>query len=140
MILSTEVKTHVIITHSGGNYFITNQQNERLREVGMEDYFETENNQIKGSSIAEIMTVEKYYETYPDKKSNNYGQPPSFNAQTPDFKDFRSSEFSRNGLASMIRGLKRSIAEMRVEGREPLKALELLADAEKSYDEKYPPF
>lgn len=73
--ITTELKTHAIVTHSGAHYFISQQQNENLRNVGLNDLFEIEGNKIKGSSIAEVMTLEKYYETYPQKKQEFLGQP-----------------------------------------------------------------
>ena len=132
--LSSNLTSHVIITHSGGHYFITNQQNEKLRFIGANDYFEVSDNKIKGSSIAEVMTREKYYETYPQKEVLNYNAISRSNFVYP---DFRSEQLSHNGLLAMIKGIKRAIAEFRAEGKEPIKAIELLEKAEKSYKEKY---
>ena len=129
--ISTQIKTHVVITYNDSHYFITMGQNNALKNLGTNDRIEIEGNSIKGSNISEVMTIEKYYETYPKKIA--YGQPTS----NYDFKDFRSETLSRNGLASMIKGLKKAVAEFRAEGKEPLKALELLTKAEKRYQEKY---
>ena len=117
--ITTEVKTHVILTHSGGNYFITAQQNDKLRFVGLNDLFEVEGNRIKGSSIAEVMTTEKYYETYPEKKPargiNQFDNFPAFTEQIP-----------INGMPSMVRGLTKFINEQKAQGIETPNAMNLL--------------
>jgi hypothetical protein len=85
--LSTAVKTHVIVTHSGSAHFITSEQNDRLADVGLDDLMELDNGEkIKGSSIAEVLTIAKYYETYPNRMPQNYGQPPS-NVDYPDTRN-----------------------------------------------------
>jgi hypothetical protein len=129
-----EVKTHVILTHSGSTYFITGTQERKLVNVGRDDRINIDGNSIKGSSIAEVMTISKFYETYPEKRpapkpANEFPALPPI--------DFRSDKLSRNGLAAMIRGIRRAVDEFRAEGKEPLKALELLAKAEKTFKEKY---
>lgn len=87
--LSTEVKTHVIITHSGSHYFVTAEKERKLELVGLDDLFDVDGeNKIKGSSIAEVVTVAKYYELYPEKQTHSYGQPPS-KVEIPDTRDGR---------------------------------------------------
>jgi hypothetical protein len=122
--LSTDVKTHVIITHSGGYYPITTEQNTRLEMVGLNDLIEIDGNKIKGSSIAEVMTVSKFYDTHPNKKPE---------PKKDDFAKYESlaERVPVEGLPSLIRGLKRAIDQFRAEGHEPVKALVLLDRYEK---------
>lgn len=131
--ITTDVKTHAIITHSKAHYFITSTQEKALVKLGMDDRIAIDGNLIKGSSIAEVMTLEKYYETYPGRKP----VPEPMNPFPKITVDFRSPNLSQNGLTQMIKGIERAIAEFRAEGKEPLKALKLLEKAKKSYREKY---
>ncbi len=75
MNLTTEVRTHVIITFSKSHHFITQKQNDWLVNQGRDIKFTVDGNSITTNNIAEILTIEKYYETYPDKQVKNYGQP-----------------------------------------------------------------
>lgn len=127
--LINEIKTHVILTHSGSNYYITTKQNENLTNIGLDDFIVIDNNKIKGSSISEVITIDKFYEIFPDKKP--IPEQPNYFSDI-DFIDFRSEKLSRDGLKSMIIGIKRAIDEFRASGKEPYKALALLAKAEKA--------
>lgn len=73
--LSTNIKTHVIITYNNSHHFITIRQNEALKNMGKDDRIEIDGTTIKGGNISEVMTLEKYYETYPEKELYKYGQP-----------------------------------------------------------------
>ena len=62
------MKTYVIITYAGTHYLITDEQELKLRDVKSHSQFKIDGSMIMGSNIAEVMTISKYYETYPDKR------------------------------------------------------------------------
>lgn len=135
--LSTEREYAVILFHDKSEKYINEREYQSLLKA-------TENPQIKSVSINgnllslgginKVLTLEEYYTEYPERKPNaGYGQPTS----NYNFEDFRSEQLSKNGLASMIKGIKKAIAEFRAKGKEPTKALELLSKAEKSYKQRY---
>lgn len=133
--LNADPKTHVVITHSQAHYHITSKQNDKLVHVGLDDLFVVDGNKIKGSSIAEVMTMQKYYETYPEKVPapvTTYDSGPL--SQLP---DFRSEKLSQRGLLLMIKGIKISIAEFKQWGHQPNKAEALLKEAEDTYRRRY---
>lgn len=77
-----DVFTHVIITHKDGHYPITADQNKHLTMIGQTDFIEVDGNKIKGSSIAEVMTMTQYYATYPEKRpdpADKYVKPNKYN-------------------------------------------------------------
>lgn len=78
MNLSTDVKTHAIITYTKTHYLINAKQHEALKTLGGGEEIVIEGNRVKGNNIADIMTIEKYYETYPAKRpeqpSRNFSQ------------------------------------------------------------------
>lgn len=61
-------KTHAIITYTGVHYLITPEQHEALKQLRLEGDIKIDNNTIKARNIADILTIQKYYETYPDKR------------------------------------------------------------------------
>lgn len=64
-----DVYTHVIVTHKDGHYFITEDQNKSLSQLALDGLYELDDgSKIKGSSIAEVMPLEKYYQQFPEKK------------------------------------------------------------------------
>lgn len=69
--LSTKVHTHVIITYTKSHHFITAGQQAALVDLSSDQFIEIDGNKIRGSSIAEVITVEKYRETYPDKTTQD---------------------------------------------------------------------
>lgn len=134
--LSKDVKTHVIVTFNGAGHFITSEQNDKLVNIGLDDLFEVNDagEKIKGSAIAEVMTVAKYYETYPKRMSHNYGQPPT--PLPPDqpfvYKtiDQKMSE-RKSWLEAGLRGLKKAQAKFRAEGRPSPNCDLMIRDMEK---------
>jgi hypothetical protein len=134
MTLSTEVKSHVLVTYNDSHYFITPRQNEALKGLGKEDRIELDGNSIKVSNISEIFTTQKYYETYPNKKPEiqrgdefaKYGRIDAFKIAT-----------SKSAVEGLIRGLKRFIDEEKSEGRQTPKADEMLKSWLKKYEVKY---
>ena len=73
MNLSTDIKTHWIITHKDSHHQITSEQESKLANIGLDDLINIDGNSIKGSSIAEVLTNEKYKLTYPDR-NQYYGE------------------------------------------------------------------
>lgn len=134
--LSKDVLTHVIVTHSGAGHFITSEQNDRLVNVGLDDLFDINdsNEKIKGSSIAEVMTIKKYYETFPKRMPQNYGQP--FTPLPPD-QPFVSKTIEqkmserKSWLEAGLRGLKKAQARFRAEGRPSPNCDQMIRDMEK---------
>jgi hypothetical protein len=128
--------TNVVLTPAGTHHLISARTNYILSQASLDDMIELDDKtKIKLTMATIILTLEEYYNQFPEKRiqPQGYGQP----ASNYDFKDFRSETLSRNGLASMIKGIKKAVAEFRAEGKESLKALELLTKAEKRYKEKY---
>lgn len=70
--LSTNLKTHVLITYNDSHHFINFKQNEALKNLGKDDRIEIDGSTIKGSNISEVMTLEIYYKTYPDLKPDPF--------------------------------------------------------------------
>lgn len=68
MTLSTDVKTHVIITYKGSHHFITSQQEQALTRLTNDSQIRIDGNTIRGGDIAEVLTTEKYYESFPEKE------------------------------------------------------------------------
>lgn len=128
--LSVDAKTHVIITHAGSHYFITSVQNDNLGLIGLGDFFELDGNKIKGSSIAEVMSLAQYYETYPEKRPA-----PKFEDGFKKYEKLSQSVIktsSVNGLVQLMKGLKIFIDEYHDEtGRIPTKAIALYESIEK---------
>ncbi len=133
--LTTDPISHAIITGGGAHHLITQKVNQILEMANLDDLIETQNGtKIKVASIMEIMPITEYYNIYPQKKP------------APEHDGFKKYEpilmastkaTSRNGLASMIKGLQRAVDEFRAEGKEPLNALKLLDKAKKEYEVKY---
>lgn len=130
--LSTELKTHWIITHKNVHLPITAEQEAKLASIGLDDLINIEGNSIKGSSISEVLTNAKYYETYPEKQPRNYGQPytetPQYEMGPDKILDYASK--SQKNLEAFIRGLKTSITRMKYQRQTPKHSLELLKKAE----------
>jgi len=57
--LTTEPKTHVIITWNKGEYYITKRQNDAIVLMGLNDRITVDGNTIFGKSIAEVITAEE---------------------------------------------------------------------------------
>lgn len=57
--LTTEPKTHVIITWNKGEYYITKKQHDAVVLMGLNDRITIDSNTLFGKSIAEIITVEE---------------------------------------------------------------------------------
>ncbi len=62
------MKTHYIITYTGSHYGITAQQENKLQTMKSTSKLDIDGNTVIVSSIAEVMTREQYYKTFPDKR------------------------------------------------------------------------
>ncbi len=100
--LTTTVKSHVIITFTKSHHFITQKQHDSLINMGQHTQIIVDGNIIRTSNIAEIISMEKYYETYPERKPNNYGQP------YPEVKGNVFTRASKNGKERFLIGLRRT--------------------------------
>lgn len=74
--LTTEIKTHAIVTFTGAHHFLTSKQHANLKIAGLDDMITTYNGaKVKVSTIAEIYdNLEEYYATFPPKKSTDTHQ------------------------------------------------------------------
>lgn len=71
--------------------------------------------------ISKVLTLEEFYNEYPDQKPDHYGS-----SQDRDYDSksvLQSDNISRNGLAALIRGMNTGIGILRAEGHEPKKAI-----------------
>lgn len=110
MNLSTNVITHVIITYTGGHYKITEQQEKILQRVGQDQIIEVEGNKIKGRNISEVMTIEKYHETFPNKKPEYHNYP-----KLPEYEENIFTKSKRiKSLESIIAGFKKHFGNKQI--------------------------
>lgn len=127
MNLTTEVKTNVIITFTKSHYFITDQQNERLKKLSLTDKIEINGNMVSIGNIAEIQTIEEYYKQHPEKE---WQEPRNAFKENYGDIDLNKTINRPNAIKGIIRDLKQFIAEQEFKGVKPLKALELLEHIE----------
>jgi hypothetical protein len=119
--LSTEIKTHVIITFNKNKYFITDRQHEQIKQMSDNQKFNVNGETINTSSIAEIISVERYSDNEKTYHSN-YSMP-----------IFRSSIFGsikrESAKRSMINGFKQHFSgrEMPENAKKILKRMEEIA-------------
>src|SRR3990167_9190741 len=66
--LSLDVKTHVIMTIKGSRYFISKHVFDTIVELDMDKSIELDGSWLRLSSISEILTIKKFYETFPNEK------------------------------------------------------------------------
>jgi len=62
------MKTHAVITYTKVHYLITDEQNRKLQNCRLDDEIELDGCQVKVKNIADVLTLSKYYEVYPDKR------------------------------------------------------------------------
>lgn len=123
--------THAIITYSKSHYLINAEQNEKLKQLDGSSLLDIDGSQIAVRNIAEIMSIKKYYETYPDRK------PQIKVNQFEKYESVIQQPIGRNGLASMIKGLKRFIDESDVKGVKTPKAQMEFDRLVKKYEHQY---
>jgi len=122
------MNTHAIIAFTGSHILIGKKENELLHKVGLSDWFETSDGQrIKGSAIAEILTISEYYSRFPDKRpvTNSYDQPDFHSPKTEYIPIEKQAESSKKNFRGLLQGLKQ-YCESHPEAK----------NARKMYDEK----
>ncbi len=102
--LQTEVKEFVIITFTGGHHFITDKQNQYLKNINIGGNININNCIIHAKNIAEILTTKKYYETFPDKRPAPEVKEFMFLSST--VKGF-ADERRKRALNNIIKGFKK---------------------------------
>jgi hypothetical protein len=134
MNLTTNVKNHVLITYSDSHHFITQQQHDVLVNTPIEGMIKLEDGTIQCKNIAEILTLEKYYETYPKKRPEHYNEPdPNWKERQEAMKKeslFDQVSGNKKSREAFIRGLKKTIATLEAEGSKALNAKAHLARLE----------
>lgn len=60
--------THAIITYSGAHFLITQNQFDELMGKTRDDFIELEGSPVPVKSIDIPLTIEKYYETFPNRR------------------------------------------------------------------------
>ncbi len=122
--LIQEKITHVIITYSKGIYKITARQNTHLQTLVLDSEIIINDNTVKLRAISEIQTIEKYYETHPEKRPQR--NPIEFK-NLPEYKSLMNPEFytskRKNALMGLIKGLKKYIASPQYKGTDTPKQL-----------------
>ena len=68
MQIQKNINTHVIITFTGGHHFITDNQEKLISKLNEKSKFKINNNTIFHKNIADLVTIQKYYEMFPKKK------------------------------------------------------------------------
>lgn len=105
---------YAILTHSGGHYWIDEQMQLNLVDMGLDDMLLTiEGASLKVSTIAEVLPESEYYKQYPEKKSQNVGQP--FSNKDSDMQLMLSDPMER----ARIMQLKAEIDRYKAEAKSP---------------------
>lgn len=130
--LTTEVKTHVLITYSKSTYFLTKNQEAKLKYIGLNDTIEIDGNKIKGANIAEIIKIEEYYKQHPQKREEHT------NYTFEEFKSYQTTKIEPvtkekriRALRSMIKGFKEYFSNKEI----PKHSQAILSRMEKSLQE-----
>ena len=103
----------VIITFSGFHYFITKEQSEKLKNLPLNATIDLEEGSINTKSIAEVVTEEKYYERYPDKRPHR--EPTNFSKLEQPKQTYSESKRKKR-LSSMQKGFLKGVAKKREVG------------------------
>lgn len=115
-----EPKTHAIVTYTGVHYLITAEQAQKYGQKRLDDEVIVDGCILKMKNVADILTIEKYYEAHPNKR------PPQTNIFQPLLAEPRVDPISTGkGLREMIIGLKKFIAGPKYMGTQA--PVELLA-------------
>lgn len=124
--------THVIITYSKIHYFITQEEHDRLQDLGFDQAIVVNGNTIMGRNISDVMTTQKYYETFPDKVPDTIRYP-----RDDKYQSLPERTSSKNGLASLIRGIKSYVDESTSRGEKPVNAQAIMDRMVKKYNHLY---
>ena len=102
------MNTHVITLWKGGAVFLTEEQNEKMRDFGKEDKAIINGRQVYGSNIADIVPIDTYYKENPKE------------TPTPEYKMLKTGEDEEDPLTrerylnmarSTLKGLRKYIDE-----------------------------
>lgn len=112
MSLQTEVKNHVIIFIDKSKQYITEVQANAIMERSSNIQFKNiqiDESLINFSSISKILTLEDFYQQYPEEKpsAEKVGE-----VKGSFFKDFDKQNYSGQGKSSMLRGYERAMLEL----------------------------
>jgi len=110
MNLSTEVKTHVIITFNRIAHFITFKNYKIITTSGIDGFIQVGDSTIKMSSISEIVTIEDYYKANPSKRPTHNNYPVM---ETLPEKSFISESRRKKRLELMKNGFLKGVALVR---------------------------
>lgn len=101
-------KTHAIITYSKIHYLVTADQANTASMLKKDEERKFDGNLIKGSNISDIVTLDKYYETFPDKRpaQSLFRNDPKLFEQ----KKFNIENLTIKGLEQLIKGLGKYIS------------------------------
>lgn len=107
---------YAILTHSGGHYWIDETKHTQLEEMGLDDMLLTiEEVSLKVSTIAEVLPEAEYYKQYPEKKSQNFGQP--FSNSDSDIQLLLSDPMERARLMQLKAEIDRYQVEAKLSGQ-----------------------
>ena len=102
------MNTHVITLWKGGAVFLTEEQNEKMRDFGKDDKAIINGRQVYGSNIADIVPIDTYYKENPKE------------TPTPEYKMLKTGEDEEDPLTrerylnmarSTLKGLRKYIDE-----------------------------
>lgn len=103
-------KTHVVVTATGSNHFISKVQYETFLNMSLDDMLriDAKGTMVKVASIMEILTVEQYYEQHPDQKPAVYTKM-EWLEEVPQGIDGLLANAPKKGLEQMILGMKKFV-------------------------------
>lgn len=131
-IVKLEENVAVIIFHDKSQKFINQNQHNAIFKAHSNPNVKTieiDRSMYFIASMSKILTLEEYYIEYPDKKPER-----KFENQFTKYEGVEQMANSKNGLESLIRGLKKFIDESFVETP---KAQEHLDRMIKKYERQY---
>lgn len=118
---------YAIITYSGVHYLITAEQELALRDKHLDEELEIDGSILKVKNISDILTIEKYHETYPQRTPGR--ELPEFNKLPGMGMEGIIKNSHETAIKGMVAGLKKYISSDRYQGTEA--PLELLKQMEK---------
>jgi len=97
---------YVLITFTGSKIFLTEEENNRFINLSLDQSVVIGKHRIKGSNIAEITPIDKYYQDHPqDRPEPSYKQ-----LETPKEKPMNKERYL-NASRSTLKGLRQYIDE-----------------------------
>jgi len=102
--------TNAVITFTKGKILITAEENEKLKHIRLDDWFSCKSGRIKGSAIAEIITISEYYNRFPKEQPEEkklFIAPSKENYES--IEDMAAKD--EKNLSSLLSGLKKYCQE-----------------------------